>query len=329
MNIEKELLEYLYVKLPAIIKLEMHERTKRVVAELAPGSYLYKNWGEISRGSTDWLQRVARWEASDTMLWLKIETADCSPTKSPRIGVEKPRAGSWSRKGSGCLIPVFFSAISPDLLVYLKSLINKGLVCVPTERSQSMAATFGVAYGRPPSSSLEDDRSSLTKDQVETMTLRDSVNCHVSYDPAVYSGRLSYAVENKINIPKQETNTMQKLVNDMVTANKEALNVAAKLSVGKTANSTLLAALTSKLPWYAKLFGGKKDLMENPLARVASAQLAVALSKHFAPRNEKLAYVADAMLQESMVELITNGEQLQSLITQLEALAGNVTGEIK
>lgn len=309
MNIEKELLDYLYVKLPAIIKLEMHERTKRVVAELAPGSYLYKNWGEISRGSTDWLQRVARWEASDTILWLRIETADSNYTKSPRIGVEKPGAGSWSRKGSGCLIPVFFSVISPDLLLYLKALLNRGMVCVPT--SEHTSAPFEAEYGQ-------------SQHRIDTMSLNpNSFGAYLSGP----SGIISSIIENKVNTSKQETNTMQKLVNDMVTANKEALSVAAKLSVGKTANSTLLAALTSKLPWYAKLFGGKKDLMENPLARVASAQLAVALSKHFAPRNEKLAYVADAMLQESMVELITNGEQLQSLITQLEALAGNVTGD--
>lgn len=306
MNIEKELVDYLYLKLPSIIKLEMHERTKGVIAQLAPGRLLYKNWGESSRGSTDWLQRVARWEASETMLWLEIEAADSNYTENPRIGVERPRMGTWSRKGSGCLIPVFFSAISPDLLVYLKSLLNKGRVCVPTNERVA-TSPFEVGYGQS------------------------QHNISNSFDPymGTSSIRVSTTKQNTFNTLKQETNQMQKLVNDMVTANKEALNVAAKLSVGKTANSTLLAALTNKLPWYAKLFGGKKDLMENPLARVASAQLAVALSKHFAPRNEKLAYVADAMLQESMVELITNGEQLQSLITQLESLAGNVTGETK
>lgn len=319
MNIEKELLEYLYVKLPAIIKLEMHERTRGCIPQLAPGNMLYKNWGESSRGSAEWLQRVARWEASNTMLWLGIEPQDSGyKERITRICVEMPRKGSWSRKGPGCMIPVFFSAISPDLLVYLKSLTNKGLLIrLPTNENNKVwpeTPDHGVIareYGRIEDLHLEELASQAN---------------WVANNKSVTSGSYFTAPQNTT---KQETNTMQKLVNDMVTANKEALNVAAKLSVGKTANSTLLAALTSKLPWYAKLFGGKKDLMENPLARVASAQLAVALSKHFAPRNEKLAYVADAMLQESMVELITNGEQLQSLITQLEALAGNVTGETK
>lgn len=110
-----------------------------------------------------------------------------------------------------------------------------------------------------------------------------------------------------------------------VEQNKEALQLAAKLSVGKTANAFLVDALTSKLPWYAKLFGQKQALKDNPLTKVATAQLANLLAQHFAKGNPKVTYVADAMLQEAMVDLITNADVVNDLITKLGSFAGDLT----
>lgn len=110
-----------------------------------------------------------------------------------------------------------------------------------------------------------------------------------------------------------------------VEQNKEALQLAAKLSVGKTANAFLVDALTSKLPWYAKLFGQKQALKDNPLTKVATAQLANLLAQHFAQGNPKVTYVADAMLQEAMVDLITNADVVNDLITKLGSFAGDLT----
>ena len=112
-----------------------------------------------------------------------------------------------------------------------------------------------------------------------------------------------------------------------VEQNKEALQLAAKLSVGKTANAFLVDALTSKLPWYAKLFGQKQALKDNPLTKVATAQLANLLAQHFAQGNTKVTYVAEAMLQEAMVDLITNADVVNDLITKLGSFAGDLTGD--
>lgn len=127
------------------------------------------------------------------------------------------------------------------------------------------------------------------------------------------------------NQPKQETNQMKELFNKVLDQNKDAVALAGKLSVGKAGNAFLLSQVTGKFPWYAKLFGAKSSVQDNPLAKLASAQVANALAAHFAPGNEKVAYVADAMLQEAMVDLITNSNQLQSLISQLEGFAGAIT----
>lgn len=127
------------------------------------------------------------------------------------------------------------------------------------------------------------------------------------------------------NQPKQETNKMKDLMNKVLDQNKDAVALAGKLSVGKAGNAFLLSQVTGKFPWYTKLFGAKSSVQENPLAKLAAAQVANALATHFAPGNKKVAYVADAMLQEAMVDLITNSNQLQSLITQLEGFAGSIT----
>ena len=134
---------------------------------------------------------------------------------------------------------------------------------------------------------------------------------------------------------KNESKTMNKAIqiptafNAAIEQNKEALQLAAKLSVGKTANAFLVDALTAKLPWYAKMFGQKQALKDNPLTKVATAQLANLLAQHFAQGNTKVTYVADAMLQEAMVDLITNADIVNDLITKLGSFAGDLTGEIK
>lgn len=110
--------------------------------------------------------------------------------------------------------------------------------------------------------------------------------------------------------------------------NKEAVQLAGKLSVGKAANAFLLDKAVSTFPWYARLFG-KAKLKENPLAKLATAQLANALAQHFAQGNKQVEYVADAMLQEAVVDLVTNSEQLNELIKQLGSFAGTAVSETK
>jgi hypothetical protein len=133
---------------------------------------------------------------------------------------------------------------------------------------------------------------------------------------------------NEITPPtiKQENKEMfnsrqiQTTSNAVIDANKEAVQVAAKLSVGKAANSLLLSKVTSKFPWYAKLFGKAKQVEQNPFAKLASAEVVIALSRHFAPDNQKLKYLSEAMLQEAMVDIVTNSTQLESIINELTSL---------
>lgn len=139
------------------------------------------------------------------------------------------------------------------------------------------------------------------------------------------SRRINASIENKSNQPKEESNKMKQLFDKVLGQNKDAVALAGKLSVGKAGNAFLLSQVTGKFPWYARLFGAKAKVQDNPFAKLASAQVANALAVHFAPTNKKIAYVADAMLQEAMVDLITNSNQLQSLIEQLEGFAGTIT----
>lgn len=135
----------------------------------------------------------------------------------------------------------------------------------------------------------------------------------------------SLKIESNTNMTTTKAITIPSALTSAVEQNKEALQLAAKLSVGKTANSFLVDALTAKLPWYAKLFGQKQALKDNPLTKVATAQLANLLAQHFAKDNAKVTYVADAMLQEAMVDLITNADVVNDLITKLGSFAGELT----
>jgi hypothetical protein len=70
---------------------------------------------------------------------------------------------------------------------------------------------------------------------------------------------------------KQENNMKDKLqntANAVLDQNKIAAKLAGKLSMGKTANHFFLSKLAGKLPWYAKFFGKKNELQDNPVAKL-------------------------------------------------------------
>ena len=142
----------------------------------------------------------------------------------------------------------------------------------------------------------------------------------VPFFPNIVDKVVDNAELNQPQETKEMFNTKNQTVTSVVDANKEAVKIAGKLAVGKAANLTLLRKVTSKFPWYAKLFGKAKELESNPLAKLASAEIVVALSKHFAPNNEKLRYLSEAMLQEAMVDVVTNSTQLESVINELTDL---------
>lgn len=138
--------------------------------------------------------------------------------------------------------------------------------------------------------------------------------------------RITYEEHNK-----EETITMKnQTINTLVNKNKNAVAIAAKLATGKTANSFFLNKLVTKLPWYAKLFGKKKEIESNPLAKLITAQTAMALATHFAPDSKKLNYIAESMVEESIVDISVNSVMLENLIKELEdvvSLPSNLLSE--
>jgi len=113
---------------------------------------------------------------------------------------------------------------------------------------------------------------------------------------------------------------MKDTMNTLVDTNKSAIEMAAKLSVGKTANTFFVNKLIGKLPWFAKLFGKKKELASNTVTKMVAAQTALTLVTHFAPDNKKLTYIAEGMVQEAVVDMSVNSDMLSDMITELESL---------
>ncbi len=114
--------------------------------------------------------------------------------------------------------------------------------------------------------------------------------------------------------------TMKNTLNKVIDKNKQAVQIAAKLSAGKTANSFFLNKLVSKFPWYAKVFSKKNKVAENPVAKVVAAQTAMTLVTHFAPTNDKLNYIAEGMVEEALVDVTVNSQTLENMIGELESL---------
>jgi hypothetical protein len=113
---------------------------------------------------------------------------------------------------------------------------------------------------------------------------------------------------------------MKNTMNTLIDKNKAAAEITAKIGVGKTANKFFLSKLLGKFPWYVKLFSRKKEAENNPVAKFATAQTAMALVTHFAPDNQKLNYVAESMVTEAMVDLTINSEIVEKMLGELESL---------
>jgi hypothetical protein len=126
---------------------------------------------------------------------------------------------------------------------------------------------------------------------------------------------------NTFKVPQgQEETKMKATLDKVVNKNKTAIQIAAQLSAGKTANSFFLNKLVSKFPWYAKLFSKRNDVANNPIARMVAAQTALTLVTHFATDNKKLNYITDGMVQEALVDVTLNSQVLEKMIKELEDL---------
>lgn len=121
---------------------------------------------------------------------------------------------------------------------------------------------------------------------------------------------------------------MKNLTDYMAQLNTKAAKTTASMATGRAANQAISNALARSFPWYSRLMGKHKEVTQNPLARLGTAEAVAAAVKQFAPENRKLKYVAEAMVEEAMVDVAINSEIFKSLINQLESLADNLpTGE--
>lgn len=128
--------------------------------------------------------------------------------------------------------------------------------------------------------------------------------------------------KKKVNKPTNDksTNKRKTMIDNIIESNKEALTISAKLATGKTANTMFLRKMVGHFPWYTKMFAKKHKVEDNVIAKLVTAQTALALASHFAGDNKKLTYVAEAMVQDAMVDLTVNSAILDNLLTELDGL---------
>ena len=101
--------------------------------------------------------------------------------------------------------------------------------------------------------------------------------------------------------------------------NIEAGKSAAVLVTGRTATNVVMDKLISRLPFLTRLFKGN-EVKNNELARLAAAQAVLALQLQFAPDNEKLGLVSDAMIKSTMADVALNSKALKDVAKTLENL---------
>jgi hypothetical protein len=96
----------------------------------------------------------------------------------------------------------------------------------------------------------------------------------------------------------------------VVTKNKDAIKLAAKLEVGNTAANILSNKIKKQMPLMMQGYA------EHPLFKVAIGNAAAAAITHFAPNNKKANLVGDAMIAASMQQFVQSFD-MPSLIEEL------------
>lgn len=145
-------------------------------------------------------------------------------------------------------------------------------------------------------------------------------------------GGCTMSVENiiaNLKIKEQEKPKMKNFLNTMLDANKDAAVLGAKLTVGKTVNDFLGAKLYKSLPWFTRLFSSKKNATNSAVTKLVAANLVTAAVKVKGGNNEKLEYIAEAMLQDAMVCATRDTEFLNDLISQVEKAASLPDGVLE
>lgn len=109
------------------------------------------------------------------------------------------------------------------------------------------------------------------------------------------------------------------MLQNLMLKNKNAAKHTGRIAVGKTATDLLMDKVVKRLPFFARFFKGKK-VKNNELARLAVAEAALAAQMQFAPDNEKLATVAEAMVEEAMASVVIDSKIFKDIQKELENL---------
>lgn len=136
------------------------------------------------------------------------------------------------------------------------------------------------------------------------------------FDDYLYN---EYVATNK-NL-KKEINKVKDKKMQIVDDNAEAAKIAAKITVGKTLNSTLIKKVKPQLPMLVRGY------TDSVLADVVIANIANFAVQNFFEDNEKAVYAADAMMQAAMVEFMSkvNIEEILSSLLSGVSIPDSVT----
>ena len=294
------LLDYLTYKLPRSLGLAFEDKNPCVLTDvrnllkmrnISDASFylhkMYQGWGS-SRHGHNWVDRTLSWSEDTKYLVLDpLEGYWCLYSKKDYVKLIKQLSGLVRENTAKSAIPLF------------NNLLDKRRLSVAD--SQSLVRTQFIYVHKPESTG-------------ELHVTGRTIASNTMY--ATYYG--SESTKLKINTQEKEMSLFDKLKD----ANVEAAKLAGTLTVGKAANDLLANALVAKLPWYSRLFSGTA-LRESSLTKLATANLTMVLAAHFGKGNEKLDFVANAMLQDAMVELVRDSDQLKGLLDQLANLAGS------
>lgn len=109
------------------------------------------------------------------------------------------------------------------------------------------------------------------------------------------------------------------MLNRLISKNQNSVKTTGRLILGRTAMDLVMDNAVKRLPFFARLFQGNR-VKHNELARLGVAEAALAAQLHFAPDNEKLATVAEAMVEHAMADVVLDSAVVKSITDQLEKL---------
>lgn len=109
------------------------------------------------------------------------------------------------------------------------------------------------------------------------------------------------------------------MLDKLVLKNKNAVKTTGRLALGRTAMDLLMERVVRRLPLFSRMFQGK-NIKHNELARLGVAEAALVMQLQFAPDNDKLATVTEAMVEHAMADVVLESTVMKSISKELENL---------